>query len=153
MSAMANITPLVTNVTKPTTNPRDANATPRVNIQEFYKEYYEDIFPTIMDKVCRDRRKDVHTMLDFGEGPRERTREDSHHSSVRAINTKLEWLKVQDRLRYGDRHVLDRLGHRRQSAFDRLSKTYSLRGTDSRNCPWCRSRPHKLDTSNEDCPK
>nr|GEX52662.1 hypothetical protein [Tanacetum cinerariifolium] len=33
MSAMANATPLVTTVTKHTTNPRDADATPRVNIQ------------------------------------------------------------------------------------------------------------------------
>nr|GEV33441.1 reverse transcriptase domain-containing protein [Tanacetum cinerariifolium] len=123
MSAMANTTPLVTTVTKPATNPRDADATPRVNIQAFCKEYYEDILPIIMDKVCRDRRKDVQTRLDFGEGPRERTREDFHHSSMRARTTKLEWLKLQDRLRYGDRHVLDRLGHQR------------------------------LDTSNEDCPK
>nr|GEV76629.1 reverse transcriptase domain-containing protein [Tanacetum cinerariifolium] len=129
MSAMANTTPLVTTVTKPATNPRDADATPRVNIQEFCEEYYEDILPIIMDKVRRDRRKDVHTRLDFGEGPRERTREDSHHSSARARTTKPERLKVQDRLRYGDRHVLDRLGHRRQSAVgesydDSISHSY-----------------------------
>nr|GEU92181.1 reverse transcriptase domain-containing protein [Tanacetum cinerariifolium] len=117
MSAMANTTPLVTTVTKPATNPRDADATPRVNIQEFCKEYYEDILPIIMDKVRRDRRKDVHTRLDFREG------------------------------------------HRRQSAFDRLSGTYlpsatksRLRGTDSRDRPRGRSRTHRLDTSNEDCP-
>nr|GEZ63129.1 reverse transcriptase domain-containing protein [Tanacetum cinerariifolium] len=61
MSAMANTTPLVTTVTKPATNPRDADATPRINIQEFCEEYYEDILPIIMDKVFRDRRKDVHT--------------------------------------------------------------------------------------------
>nr|GEX87892.1 reverse transcriptase domain-containing protein [Tanacetum cinerariifolium] len=113
-----------------------------------------------MDKVRRDRRKDVHTRLDFGEGPRERTREDSHRSSERARTIKPERLKVQDRLRYGDRHVFDRLGHRRQSAFDRLSETYSPsttksrpRGTDSRDGPRGRSCPHRLDTSNEDCPK
>nr|GEV62728.1 reverse transcriptase domain-containing protein [Tanacetum cinerariifolium] len=59
-----------------------------------------------------------------------------------------------------DRHVLDRLGHRRQSAFDRLSDTYSLsttksrpRGTDSRDPPRGRSHPHGLDTSKEDRPK
>nr|GEW74227.1 reverse transcriptase domain-containing protein [Tanacetum cinerariifolium] len=110
MSAMAKITPLVTTVTKPATNLRDADATPMINIQEFCEEYYEDIFPIIMDKVCRDRRKDVHTRLDFGKGPRERTREESHHSSARAQTTKLERLKVQDCLRYGDHYVLDRLG-------------------------------------------
>nr|GEU77895.1 reverse transcriptase domain-containing protein [Tanacetum cinerariifolium] len=129
-------------------------------VTEFYEEYYKDILPIIMDKVCRDRRKDVHTRLDFEEGPRERTREDSHHSSTRDRTTKPEILNVKCRLRYGDRHVLDRLGYRRQSAFDRLSKTYSPsttksrpRGIDSRDQPRGRSRPHRLDTSNEDCPK
>nr|GFA00377.1 reverse transcriptase domain-containing protein [Tanacetum cinerariifolium]GFA03604.1 reverse transcriptase domain-containing protein [Tanacetum cinerariifolium] len=113
-----------------------------------------------MDKVRRDRRKDVHTILDFGEGPRERTREDSHHSSAKARTTKPEWVKVQDHLRYGDRHVLDRLGHRRESAFDRLSETYSPSTTKSRpwetdfmDPPWGRSRPYGLDTSKQDRPK
>nr|GEW24549.1 reverse transcriptase domain-containing protein [Tanacetum cinerariifolium] len=159
MRAMANTTPLVTTVTKPATNPRDADATPRVNIQEFCEEYYKEILPIIMEKVRRDRRKDVHTRLNFGEGPRERTREDSHHSSARARTTKPKRVKVQDRLRYGDRHVLDRLGHRRQSAFDGLSKTYSSSTTksrprtDSKDPPRGRSRPHGLDTSKEDRPK
>nr|GEU75125.1 hypothetical protein [Tanacetum cinerariifolium] len=35
---------------KPVTNPRDADAVPRVNIQDFCEEYYEDILPIIMDK-------------------------------------------------------------------------------------------------------
>nr|GEX77942.1 reverse transcriptase domain-containing protein [Tanacetum cinerariifolium] len=160
MNAMANTTPLVTTVTKPVTNPRDADATPRVNIQEFCEEYYEDILPIIMDKVRHDRRKDVHTRLDFGEGHRERTREDFHHSSARARTTKPERVKVQDRLRYGDRHMLDRLGHRRQSAFDTLSETYSPsttkslpRETDSRDPPRGKSRTHGLNTSREDSPK
>nr|GEW83761.1 reverse transcriptase domain-containing protein [Tanacetum cinerariifolium] len=161
MSVMANTTPLVTTVTKPTTNPRDVDATPRVNTQDFYEEYYEDILPVIMDKVRRDKRKEVHARLDFGKSSRERrTREDSYYSSARARTTNPERLTVRDRLRYGDRHVLDRLGHRRQSAFDRLSDTYSPSttksrpcGTDSRDHPWGRSRPHRLDTSNEDCPK
>nr|GEW80103.1 reverse transcriptase domain-containing protein [Tanacetum cinerariifolium] len=46
------------------------------------------------------------------------------------------------------------------SAFDRLSETYSPsttksrpRGIDSKDRPRGRSRPHRLDTSNEDCPK
>nr|GEZ33279.1 reverse transcriptase domain-containing protein [Tanacetum cinerariifolium] len=111
---MANTTPLVTTVTKPAINPGDADTTPRVNIQEFCEEYYEDILPIIMEKVCHDRRKDVHTRLDFGEGPRERIREDSYYSNARARATEPERVKVQDCLRYGDRHVLDRLGHRRQ---------------------------------------
>nr|GEU39195.1 reverse transcriptase domain-containing protein [Tanacetum cinerariifolium] len=58
---MANTTPLVTTVTKPVINPGDADTTPMVNIQEFCEVYYEDILPIIMEKVCHDRRKDVHT--------------------------------------------------------------------------------------------
>nr|GEW46838.1 hypothetical protein [Tanacetum cinerariifolium] len=130
-SVMANTTPLVTNVTKPTINPVEANSAPRVNIQEFCEEHYEDILPIIMEKVCHDRRKDVHTRLDFGEGPRERVREDSY-SNARARASEPGRVKVQDRLKYGSRHVLDRLGHRRQSAFDRLSDTYSPSTTKSR---------------------
>nr|GEY95708.1 reverse transcriptase domain-containing protein [Tanacetum cinerariifolium] len=64
MSAMANTTPIVTTVTKPATNPRDADATPRVNIQDFCEEYYEDILPIIMGKVRRDKQKEVHARLD-----------------------------------------------------------------------------------------
>nr|GEY15890.1 reverse transcriptase domain-containing protein [Tanacetum cinerariifolium] len=130
MSAMANTTPIVTIVTKPTTNPRDADATPRVNIQDFCEEYYEEILPIIMDKVRRDKRKEVHA--------------------------RPERLKVQDRLRYNDRYVLDRLSHRRQSTIDRLSKTYSPSTTksrpgrtSSRDHPHDRSRPHKLNASNK----
>nr|GEU94919.1 reverse transcriptase domain-containing protein [Tanacetum cinerariifolium] len=115
---MANTTPLVTTVTKPAINPGDADTTPRVNIQEFCKEYYEDILPIIMEKVCHDRRKDVHTRLDFREG------------------------------------------HRRQSAFDRLSETYSPSAnksrpqeTDSRDPPRGRSRSRVLNTSRDDRPK
>nr|GEV03748.1 hypothetical protein [Tanacetum cinerariifolium] len=161
MSAMANTSPIVTAVTKPTTNPRDTNATPRVNIQDFCEEYYKDILPIIMDKVRRDKRKEVQARLDFGEGSREkRTREDSHHSSARARTTRPERLKVRDCLRYGDRHVLDRLGHRRQSAFDRLSETYlpsttnsRLGRTNSKDHPRGRNRPRRLDASNEGCPE
>nr|GEU30999.1 reverse transcriptase domain-containing protein [Tanacetum cinerariifolium] len=129
---MANTTPLVTTVTKPAINPVEANSTSRVNIQEFCEEHYEDILPIIMEKVRHDRRKDVHTRLDFGEGPRERIREDSYYSNTRARATEPGRVKVQDRLKYGNRHVLDRLGHRRQSAFDQLSETYSPSTTKSR---------------------
>nr|GEU48380.1 reverse transcriptase domain-containing protein [Tanacetum cinerariifolium] len=131
---MTNTTPLVTTVTKPAINPGEANTTPRVNIQEFCEEYYEDILPIIMEKVCHDRRKDVHTRA-----------------------TEPERVKVQNRLRYGDRHVLDRLGHRRQSAFDRLSETYSPSTTkprpqkmDSRDPPRGRSRARALSASRDD---
>nr|GFB75214.1 hypothetical protein [Tanacetum cinerariifolium] len=133
-----NTTPLVTTVTKPTINPVEANSAPRVNIQEFCEEHYEDILPIIMEKVRHDRRKDVHTRLDFVEGLRERVREDSYYSNTRARATEPGRVKIQDRLKYGNGHVLDRLGHRRQSAFDRLSDTYSSSTT--------RSRPQRTDS-------
>nr|GEY98803.1 hypothetical protein [Tanacetum cinerariifolium] len=161
MSAMANTTPIVTTVTKPATNLRDADATTRVNIQDLCEEYYEDILPIIMDKVRRDKRKEVHASLDFEEGSKERrTREDSHYSSARALTVRPERLKVRDHLRYSDQHVLDRLGHQRQSAFDRLSESYSPSTTksrpgrtNSRYHPRGRSHPHKLDASNEGRPE
>nr|GEV76593.1 reverse transcriptase domain-containing protein [Tanacetum cinerariifolium] len=131
MSAMANTTPIVTTVTKSATNlgrektPRDADATPRVNIQDFCEEYYEDILPIIMDKIRRDKRKEVHARLDFGEGSRER--------------------RIRE-------------GHRRQSAFERLSETYSPSATKSRpdrtslrDRSRNKSRPHRRDSSNGDC--
>nr|GEW17542.1 reverse transcriptase domain-containing protein [Tanacetum cinerariifolium] len=114
-----------------------------------------------MDKVRRDKQREVHAKLDFGEGStKRRTREDSHHSSAKALTTRPERLKVRDRLRYDDRHVIDRLGHRRQSPFDRLSETYSPSTTkskpgmtNSRDHSRGRSRPHRMGASNEGCPE
>nr|GEZ11237.1 hypothetical protein [Tanacetum cinerariifolium] len=129
---MANTTLLVTTVMKPTNDPGEANTVPRVNIQELCEEYYEDILPIIMEKALHERLKDVHTRLDFGEGPRERTKENSHYSNTRAKNTEPERVKIQDRLKYGDRPVFDRLGSRRQSVFDRLSEASSPNTVRSR---------------------
>nr|GEZ18297.1 reverse transcriptase domain-containing protein [Tanacetum cinerariifolium] len=114
-----------------------------------------------MDTVRRDKQKEVHARLDFGEGSREkRTSEGSHYSSARTLSARPERLKVRDRLRYNDRHVLDRLGHRRQSAFDRLSETYSPSTTKSRpdrtsfrDRSRGRSRPHRRDAFNGDRPE
>nr|GEV19344.1 reverse transcriptase domain-containing protein [Tanacetum cinerariifolium] len=122
---MANTTPLVTTVMKPTNDPGDANTAPRVNIQELCEEYYEDILQIIMEKARHERLKDVYTRLDFGEGPRERIRENSHYLNTRAKNTEPERVKIQDRLKYGNRPIFDRLGNRRQSVFDRLSEASS----------------------------
>nr|GEW06565.1 hypothetical protein [Tanacetum cinerariifolium] len=70
-----------------------------------------------MDKVHRSKRIEVHARLDFGEGSMERrTKEGSHYSSARILSVRPERLKVQDHLRYKDRHVLERLGHRRRDA-------------------------------------
>nr|GEU95398.1 reverse transcriptase domain-containing protein [Tanacetum cinerariifolium] len=139
---------LVTTVTKHAINPVEANSTPRVNIQEFCEEHYEDILPIIIEKVRHDRRKDVHTRLDFREGPKERIREDSYYSNTRDRATEPGRVKVQDRLKYGNRHVLDRLSHRRQSAFDRLSETYSP-STIKSHSPRGRSRTRSLTASRD----
>ncbi|GKA24893.1 reverse transcriptase domain-containing protein [Tanacetum coccineum] len=131
---MANTTPIVTTVTKHATKektPKEADATPRMNIQDFCEEHYEDILPVIRDKIRRDKYRN----------PSERR-------------------KVRDRLKYNDRHVLDRLGHRSHSAFDRLSDTYSPSTTKSgpdranyKDRSHSRSRPHRRDSSNRDRPR
>ncbi|GJZ16618.1 hypothetical protein Tco_0552741 [Tanacetum coccineum] len=54
MSAMANATPIVTTVTKTTNKEKAPDATPRVNIQDFCEEHYENILPIIMEKARRD---------------------------------------------------------------------------------------------------
>ncbi|GKA22849.1 hypothetical protein Tco_0708811 [Tanacetum coccineum] len=93
MSAMANTTPIVTTVTKSTTKektPKEADVTPRVNIQDFCEEHYEDILPVIMDKIRRDKRKKVHARLDFEESPKKRRiREGSQNSSARTLSTRV----------------------------------------------------------------
>ncbi|GKD15281.1 hypothetical protein Tco_1199688 [Tanacetum coccineum] len=92
MSAMANTTPIVTTVTKPTTKektPKEADATPRVNIQDFCEEHYEDILLVIMDKIRRDKRKEVHARLDFEESPKKRRiREGSQNSSAGTLSVR-----------------------------------------------------------------
>nr|GEX61896.1 reverse transcriptase domain-containing protein [Tanacetum cinerariifolium] len=122
---------------KPTNDPGEANTALRVNIQELCEEYYEDILPIIIEKARHERLKDVHARLDFGEGPRERIREKSHYSNTRAKNTEPERVKIQDRLKYDNRPVFDRLGNRRQSVFDRLSEASSPNTI--------RSRPRKMN--------
>ncbi|GKD80288.1 hypothetical protein Tco_1342909 [Tanacetum coccineum] len=92
MSPMANTTLIVTNVTKPATKektPKDADATPRVNIQDFCEEHYEDILPVIMDKIHCDKRKEVHARLDFGESPKKRRiSEASQNSSAETLSAR-----------------------------------------------------------------
>ncbi|GJV70135.1 reverse transcriptase domain-containing protein [Tanacetum coccineum] len=62
MSATANTTPIVTTVTQATNKekkPKEADVAPRVNILDFCEEHYEDILSVIMDKIRRDKRKEV----------------------------------------------------------------------------------------------
>nr|GEV34342.1 reverse transcriptase domain-containing protein [Tanacetum cinerariifolium] len=104
MSAMENTTPLMTTVTKPATNPRDADATPRSDATDEKMS----ILGWISGKVPENEQKKIPTT-------------------------------------------------QAQSGFDRLSETYSPsttksrpRGMDSKDYPWGRSHPHRLDTSNKD---
>ncbi|GKB91088.1 hypothetical protein Tco_0963360 [Tanacetum coccineum] len=92
MCIMVNTTPIVTTVTKAATKEKtlkDADATPRVNIQDFCEEHCEDILPVIMDKIHRDKRKEVHARLDFEESPKKRgIREGYQNSSTRTLSAR-----------------------------------------------------------------
>ncbi|GKB84368.1 hypothetical protein Tco_0956640, partial [Tanacetum coccineum] len=127
---MANTNLIVTTVTKAATKektPKEADAAPRVNILEFCEEHYEEILSVIMDKIRRDKQKEVHTRLDFGKNTKKsrRMREGSQNSSVGTLST-------------------------RQSALERLSDTYSPSTTksgpdraNSRDHSHSRGRPHR----------
>ncbi|GJX95479.1 hypothetical protein Tco_0351277 [Tanacetum coccineum] len=67
--------------------PKETGATPRVNMLDFYEEHYEEILPVIMEKVCRDKQREVHVRLDFGENSKiiQRMREGSQNSSARTL--------------------------------------------------------------------
>ncbi|GKB48131.1 putative reverse transcriptase domain-containing protein [Tanacetum coccineum] len=133
---------------------------PRVNILDFCQEHYEDILPVIMDKIRRDKRKEVHARLYFGDNTKisQRMREGSQNSSAGTLSARyrnpLERPKVRNRLKDNDGNVFGRLCHRRQSAFDRLSDTYSLSTTksgpdraSSRDHSHSRGHPHRRDSS------
>ncbi|GJV97725.1 hypothetical protein Tco_1549302 [Tanacetum coccineum] len=114
MSVMANTTPIVTTVMKTTTKektPKEMDVAPRVNVLDFYVEHYEDILPVIMDKIHHDKRKEVHTRLDFGENSKKsrRMREGSQNSSAGTLPARYrnpsERPKVRDRLRSNDENV------------------------------------------------
>ncbi|GJV00687.1 hypothetical protein Tco_1329957 [Tanacetum coccineum] len=86
MSAMANATPIVTTVTKTTNKEKASDAAPRVNIQDFCEEHYEDILPIIMEKARRDKRKEVQTRLNF-ENFKKTRRERENSLNSRAENS------------------------------------------------------------------
>ncbi|GKE70296.1 hypothetical protein Tco_1528368 [Tanacetum coccineum] len=166
---MAYTTPIVTTVTKAATKektPKEADAAPRVNILDLCEEHYEDILPVIMDKIRRDKRKEVHTRLDFEENIKKslRMRENSQNSSAGTLSARhrnpSERPKMQEHLKNNDGNVFGRLGHRRQSAFERLSDTYSPSTTksgpnraNSRDRSNSRGRPHRRDSSSKDRPR
>ncbi|GKC97970.1 hypothetical protein Tco_1168245, partial [Tanacetum coccineum] len=131
MSAAANTTPIVTTVTKTANKEKTQKERDKVNIQNFCEEHYEDILPIIMDKVRRDKRKEVHTRLDFaessetGRGRREGSQNSSAGVSPVRYHTSSRRPRVQDRLRYNNGNVFNRLSRRRRSVHERLSDTYS----------------------------
>ncbi|GJW73938.1 hypothetical protein Tco_0133308 [Tanacetum coccineum] len=90
-------------------------------------------------------------------------REDSQNSSAGTLSTRYrnpsERPKMRDRLK-NDGNVFGRLGHRRQSAFERLSDTYSPSTTkpgpdraNSRDHSHSRGRPHRRGSSSRDRPR
>ncbi|GJT56587.1 reverse transcriptase domain-containing protein [Tanacetum coccineum] len=110
MSAMANATPIVTTVTKTTNKEKAPDAAPGVNIVDFCEEYYEDILPIIMDKPQRDKRKEVQTILNFGENNKRTRRERENSLNSRAENSPTrvypERSRTRGRERLEDRNVL-----------------------------------------------
>ncbi|GJR28227.1 hypothetical protein Tco_1104459 [Tanacetum coccineum] len=120
MSAVANTTPIVTTVTKTANKEKTQKERDKVNIQDFCEEHYDDILPIVMDKVHRDKRKEVHTILDFAEISEKgrRAREGSQNSSVGVspvrYHTPSRRPRVQDRLRYNDGNVFNHLSRRRR---------------------------------------
>ncbi|GJU74065.1 hypothetical protein Tco_1265470 [Tanacetum coccineum] len=110
----------------------------KVNIQDLCEEHYDDILPIIMDKVRRDKRKEAHARLDFRESFEKgrRAKEGSQNSSAGVspvrYHTSSRRPRVQDRLRYNDGNVFNRLRRRRRSVHERLSDTYSPSTTRSR---------------------
>ncbi|GJV13784.1 hypothetical protein Tco_1355325 [Tanacetum coccineum] len=115
MSAMANATPIVTTVIKTTNKEKAPDAAPRVNIQDFCEEHYEDILPIIMEKARRDKRKEVQTRLNFGENPKRTRREKEHSLNSRAENSPArfhpEKPRTQRHEERNDRNVFSRLSH------------------------------------------
>ncbi|GJX11597.1 reverse transcriptase domain-containing protein [Tanacetum coccineum] len=138
MSAAANTTPIVTTVTKTANKEKTQKKRDKVNIQDFCEERYEDILPIIMDKVRSDKRKEVHNRLDFVESSEKgrRIRKGSQNSSAGVSPVRYHTFsrrpRVQDRLRYNDGNVFNRLSRRMRSVHERLSDTYSPSMTRSR---------------------
>ncbi|GKE38321.1 reverse transcriptase domain-containing protein [Tanacetum coccineum] len=119
-----------------------------------------------MDKIRRDKRKEVHTRLDFGENTKksQRMKEGSQNLSVETLSARYrnpsERPKMRERLKNNDGNVFGRLGYRRQRAFERLSDTYSPSTTksgpdraNSRDHSHSRGRPHRRDSSSRDRPR
>nr|GEX65243.1 hypothetical protein [Tanacetum cinerariifolium] len=87
MSTMANTAPIVTTVMKTANNAKEADAALKANFLDFCEEHYEDILPVIMDKILREKRKEVLARLNFRENPKKSRRgssRDRSHSKGRS---------------------------------------------------------------------
>ncbi|GJW57125.1 hypothetical protein Tco_0103856 [Tanacetum coccineum] len=139
---MANATPIMTTVTKFASKektPKDADATPRVNIQDFCEEHYEDIMPVIMDKIRCDKRKEVYARLDFGESPKKRRiRESSQNSSTRTLPARTE-TKHGYRPRDRDDSRYEKRGRESKSPSSRVLESGTINGGHWKS----RSKRHK----------
>ncbi|GKC73791.1 hypothetical protein Tco_1119674 [Tanacetum coccineum] len=152
MSAMVNLTPLLTTVTKTANKEKASDAAPRVNIEDFCEEHYEDILPIIMEKARQDKRKEVQTRLNFGESSKKPRREKESSLNSKAENSSariyLEKSKAHGHETRDNRNVFSRLSHRRKSVHERLSDTYfpsttrsGPRRSESRDPSRSRGRP------------
>ncbi|GJV37300.1 hypothetical protein Tco_1409777 [Tanacetum coccineum] len=146
---MSNTTPIVATITKIENKEKTQKEMDKVNIQDFYEEHYDEILPIIMDKVRRDKRKEVYARLDFGESPEkgQRAREGSQNSIVDVspvrYHTSSRRPRVQNRLRYNDGNMFNRLSRFRRSVHERLSDTYSPSMT--------RCRPSRTSSTDPSC--
>ncbi|GJW88009.1 hypothetical protein Tco_0163349 [Tanacetum coccineum] len=137
---MANSTPVITTVKN--TNgrektPRETDIAPQASIQEFCEKHYDDILPIIMEKVCHDKRKGLQSRLDFGDTPKRARRIRSDSPSPGDRNSPARYYHMREKSKTEARRkdeamsVFNRLSHRKRSAFERLSNTYSPSTTKS----------------------
>nr|GEU45509.1 reverse transcriptase domain-containing protein [Tanacetum cinerariifolium] len=148
MSTLANTTPIVTTVKKlQTRKRRQRKRMPyKANILNFCEEHYEDIFSVIMNKIRRDKRKEVHARLHLGENLRKsrRVREGSQNSSAGTLPARcrnlLERPNMRDRLKYNDEDVFDQLSHRSRGR----SRIW---GSSSKDHPRNKNRPCGIEES------
>ncbi|GJU02028.1 hypothetical protein Tco_1112366 [Tanacetum coccineum] len=78
MSAMANTTGDLHLFTEHCV-PYETDVMPKANILNLCEEHYDDILPIIMDRIRRDKRKEIQTILDFG-GSSKKTRKARDYS-------------------------------------------------------------------------
>ncbi|GJS54125.1 hypothetical protein Tco_0627487 [Tanacetum coccineum] len=111
---------------------KETDAAPRVNILYLYEEHYKDILPAIMDKIRRDKRKEVHTRLDFGDNTK---------------RSRKEWMMKATQNQCGNLVS-------EAEPLNRLSDTYSPSTTksgpnraSSRDHSHSRGHPHRRDSS------